>query len=151
MQIRYQGKNSDLVQCIRIIYDSVTKTSKGKLLFSFKKEDGLKQDETYLAKLKMLTDAEKAQLDTYMKSIADGIKKDDSVWRVGYCAGFIKTAVEAIDLVGVNAEQANAIHASIELLLKSLKAAGHPKPARPKKIAPVAPNADQATLNLPLN
>ena len=133
MQIREQGQK---VQLIRSPYDSNKKRCVQKVFITFKRSYMYTANvNKYLSddQIKELSADEIETLSDWLTSRADKSSADDRRYAIESSDKNIIKSADAILSDGANAEKAAAIYASMDVMAKALKKAGHPKPKSDKK------------------
>jgi hypothetical protein len=131
MQIREQGNQ---VQLIRSPYDKDKKRCVAHVAHTFKiPSDYSMTPDKYLSaeQIADLSVEELAHFDAWLRAKAAKKSAESRAFRISYADRWIGEAVSAIAADGVSSEQAVKIWAAMDAMAKTLKKAGHPKPAKP--------------------
>lgn len=131
MQIREQGKQ---VQLIRSPYNPVKKRCVQKVVHTFKQQYEYKSDDVSLylsaSQLADFTDVEKSELSAWLKKQKDDKTKEDRARTILLADVNLGRLANAVEMDAITVEKAAEIWASISILTKALKKAGHPKPVK---------------------
>lgn len=134
MQIRVQGKQ---VQLIRSPYDPAKKRCVQKVILTFpKRHNGYEVDPAkYLSadELAKLSDDEVKTLSDWLQKESDTKLADDRKLSIKTSKYSIGRLADAISANGIDAEKASELWISIDLLTKSMRKAGYPKPTKKRE------------------